>query len=128
VSRPYVIVRHGKRIEVKDLELPTSARRSRRAIQDSFARVPLVWAADVAKATNTPGYLVLTLLVYLAWKAKSSTLVLSNDCLRQFGVDRKAKYRALTRLEKVGVISVRQDPGKATVVTLLGAWGETLLR
>ena len=90
MGKPYVIVRHGKRILVKDLETPNSlARRSRRGIQDGFAMVPLTWAADVAKATNSPAALITSLLVYLSWKAKIPTFTLSNDCLRQFGVNRK---------------------------------------
>ena len=49
---------------------------------------------------NAPGYMVFTLLAYLAWKTKSSTFVLSNDYLKRYGVDRDAKRRALVRLEK----------------------------
>jgi hypothetical protein len=130
MSNVYYVTRHGKRIAVVDMDQPKpkSARSSRRAIRDGFAIVPLAQAADVAKATDTPSYMVFTLLFYLAWKTKSSTFTLSNDCLKQFGVNRWAKYWALGQLEKAGIISVGRDPGKATVVTLLGAWGEALLK
>ena len=128
MSNVYYVVRHGKRIAVVDIETPKSARKSRKAMGDGFAIVPLAQAAEVAKAIDTPGYMVFTLLFYLAWKAKSSTFTLSNVYLRQFGVNRWAKYWALGQLEKAGIISVGRDPGKATVVTLLGTWGETLQR
>jgi hypothetical protein len=120
MGKPYVMVRHGKRIVVEDLETPnSSARRLRRGIQDGFAMVPLTWAADVAKATNSPAALITSLLVYLSWKAKSPTFTLSNDCLRQFGVNRKAKYRVLARLEKAGLIRVQRTSGRALIVTLV---------
>ena len=68
---------------------------------------------------NTPGYMVFTLLAYLAWKTKSSTFVLSNDCLKRYGVDRDAKRRALARLEKAGVIRIERHGRHAPKVTLL---------
>jgi hypothetical protein len=75
--------------------------------------------ADVTEAMNTPGYMVFTLLAYLAWKTKSSTFVLSNDCLKRYGVDRDAKRRALARLEKAGVIRIERHGRHAPKVTLL---------
>jgi hypothetical protein len=83
------------------------------------AMVPLGWAADVTEAMNTPGYMVFTLLAYLAWKTKSSTFVLSNDYLKRYGVDRDAKRRALVRLEKAGVIRIERHGRHAPIVTLL---------
>ena len=59
--------------------------------KDAFAVVPLGWAADVTEAMNNPGYMVFTLLAYLAWKTKSSTFVLSNDCLK---LRRRSRRRA----------------------------------
>jgi hypothetical protein len=107
----------------EDLIPSTRPRRSRRSHEigkkGRFAQVSLDWAAKVAKAADAPDYMVFTLLVYLAWKAEGSAFILSNDHLKQFGINRWTKYRALTRLEKAGIIRVRRDPGKATVVALL---------
>jgi hypothetical protein len=70
---------------------------------------------------GSPGVLIAPLLIQLAWKTKSATFPLPNDLLARYGVDRKAKYWVLRRLEKAGRIRVRNDPGKPTMVTLLTA-------
>ena len=98
---------------------PTPPARKPRGKKNDFALVPLDWAADVTEAMNTPGYMVFTLLAYLAWKTKSSTFVLSNDYLKLYGVDRDAKRRALARLEKAGVIRIERHGRHAPIVTLL---------
>jgi hypothetical protein len=119
VSRVYTIIRHGRRIEVEDLEPPKSARGPRRATREPFAKVYLDGAAAVAKALGSPIVLIAPLLIHLAWRTKSATFPLPNKVLTKYGVDRHAKYRVLRRLEKAGIIDVRNDPGKTTVVTLL---------
>jgi hypothetical protein len=86
---------------------------------NDFARVPLKWAAEVAKATNSPGDMVFILLAYLTWKTKSPTFVLSNDYLKRYGVNREAKRRVLARLEKAGVIKVQRQGLRSPLVTLL---------
>jgi hypothetical protein len=86
--------------------------------KDVFAMVPLAWAAEIAEEADMSSYMIFTLLAYLAWKAKGPTFTLSNDILKQYGISRWAKYRALARLERAGAISVRCDLGKAAVVTL----------
>jgi hypothetical protein len=98
------------------VDLPVKKARDK---SNDFARVPLKWAADVAKAMNSPGYMVLVLLAYLAWKTKSPTFVLSNDYLNRHGVKREVKHRALARLEKAGVIRVQRRGLRAPLVTLL---------
>jgi hypothetical protein len=116
MSRVRTIFSHGKYMDVvsTDSDPPKS-----RGKKDGFAIVPLDWAADVTGAMGAPGYMVLTLLAYLAWKTKSSTFVLSNDYLKRYGVGRDAKRRALARLEKAGVIRIERDGHHAPVVTLL---------
>jgi hypothetical protein len=118
MSRVRTIFSHGKYIEVvsADSDPPTLKSRGK---NDGFAMVPLDWAADVAEAMRAPGYMVFTLLAYLAWKTKSSTFVLSNVYLKRYGVDRDAKRRALARLEKAKVIRIERDGHHAPVVTLL---------
>ena len=39
---------------------------------DNFAQVPLDLAADLAKATRSSGAMVWILLIYRAWRTKSS--------------------------------------------------------
>jgi hypothetical protein len=101
-----------------DASVNPPAREARDKASD-FARVPLRWAADVAKATNSPGYMVFVLLAYLAWKNKGRAFILSNDRLRRYEVSREVKYRALARLEKAGVIRVQRRGLRAPLITLL---------
>jgi hypothetical protein len=121
MSKIYTIVRHGKRIEVEELDPPKSSRSAKKLGHEPFAKMHLKDAAALAKAMGSPRVLIASLLIHLAWKTKSATFPLSNEMLARYGVNRWAKYRALKRLEKAGKISFRTDPGKATIVTLLVA-------
>ena len=118
MSRVRAILSHGKYMKVVGADTTRPARKLS-GKQNDFALVPLGWAADVTAAMNTPGYMVFTLLAYLAWKSKSSTFVLSNDYLKRYGVDRDAKRRALARLEKAGVIRIERHGRHAPMATLL---------
>jgi hypothetical protein len=118
MGRVRTIFSHGRYMEVVSSDPDPPARKSRNK-KEGFALVPLDWAADVAKAMGAPGYMVFTLLAYLAWKAKSSTFILSNDRLKQYGVSREVKCRALARLERAGVIRVERRGRHAPIVTLL---------
>jgi hypothetical protein len=116
MSRVRTIFSHGKFMEVISADpAPCTARKRK----DGFAMVPLDWAADVASASNASSFMIFVLLPYLAWKAKSSTFVLSNDYLKRYGVSRETKRRTLARLEKVGVIRVQRQGFHAPIVTLL---------
>jgi hypothetical protein len=118
MSRVRTIFSHGKYMKVVSVDRTRPARKLSDK-QNDFAIVPLGWATDVTEAINAPGYMVFTLLAYLAWKTKSSTFVLSNDYLKRYGVDRDAKHRALVRLEKAGVILIERHGHHAPIVTLL---------
>ena len=47
------------------------------------------------------------------------TVRLANSEMEALGVDRNAKSRALKQLQKIGLVSIRQDQGKIPVVTLI---------
>ena len=117
MNKTYTIFRHGKHIEVQDLELPTT-RKPRRA-GEPFVKVPLEWVIEAAKAVRSPRALVLTYLLHCAWKAKSSTFSLPNGWLQEHGVDRSIKYRVLRDLEAARMITVERQPRKSPVVTLV---------
>ncbi len=55
---------------------------------------------------------------------KSGRIVLTTKLLEELGVDRYAKKRALSGLEKAGLIEVCQQKGKNPIVTLLSPSGE----
>ena len=61
----------------------------------------------------------LDLLQHRAWKTKSRTFPLSNDVLRGCGISRYVKRHTLQQLEAAGLITLKQLPGRAPIVTLL---------
>jgi hypothetical protein len=114
---PYVI-RHGRRIEVETLDTGVIAKPKRRQPKGKpFAIVPLDWAAEAAKATNSPGLIVCAQLLHLAWKAKSRTVILSSTHL---GVSVKVKSRVLRNLKAARLIEIEHRDGRSPKVTLLG--------
>jgi hypothetical protein len=91
-----------------------------RAKKPPFAPVPLDEAAPYFRAIDGgSGAVVVTLLFYMAWKMKDRTFPLSNELCGRYGVSRWAKYRALARLKKAGMIATQQLGRQATTVTLL---------
>ena len=90
----------------------------RREKKEPFAKVPLWWAAEAAKATRTPKALVWVELLHVAWKAKSLTFPFPCGKLERKGVSRETRRRALRELEAVGLIRVGWRHGKTPLVTI----------
>jgi hypothetical protein len=115
MSNVHYVVRRGRRIAVETLETGTKPRRK----TDLWVKVPLRWAEQAARATGTPKAFVWIWLLHLAWKAKSNTFPLPNKQLRDRGVHRNTKGRALRELEAAGLIQVARTSRKTSAVTLL---------
>lgn len=126
------VMRQGKRIETVEIpltltpeaeaRLQAQARRHKgkaERARNTFVMVPLGWGRQMTRATRSPKAFVALWLLHLAWKAGSSTVTLSNKSLRDHGVSRMTKLRALRELEEAGLITVERHLGRATVVTLL---------
>ena len=107
---------HVKRLR----ELEAAAPKKRKKKVERFVQVPLWWIEAAAKDAGSPETLVLTELLYAAWKAKSSTFPLPNARLKALGVSRKIKYRMLRDLQRRPVILVERGPRKTPIVTLIG--------
>jgi hypothetical protein len=82
------------------------AARPRKRKSDAFIKVPLWWAEQMTQATGTAKAFVGLWLLFLTWKAKSSTVSLTS--------------RALNELEAAGLIKVSRRKNKNPIVTLLG--------
>ena len=106
---------HGRRIEVETFDTGTAPRKHRK--EDLFAKVPLGWAAEAAKATKAPEILVFVDLLYRAWKEKGKSFMMPNGWLKKNGVDRRVKYRVLRNLEAAKLIKVDWQTGKNPLVT-----------
>jgi len=80
--------------------------------------IPLAW---LSRAAALPGRALQVGLAiwFLAGLKKTRTVTLTNAVLKDFGVDRHAKYRGLAVLEGAGLIAVERQPGHAPRVTLL---------
>jgi hypothetical protein len=98
---------------------PAAAKRKTVRTKDPFVKVPLWWAAEVAKATKSPGVMVWVRLLYLAWDNGMRPVPLANVKLKNCGVSRKIKNRVLRDLERAGLITVERRFGKSPVVTLV---------
>jgi hypothetical protein len=118
-GRHYAI-RNGRRFEVEIHNTGVPATKARRLRPETFATVPLQWAAQALAATNNRKAMVAVWLIYRAWQTKSSTFVVPNTALADYGVTRKVKYLALRQLATAGLITVKWQSRRSPVVTLLG--------
>ena len=109
----------GGRFLVETLEYKPSAKKRKAKQEEAFALVPLARAAEVTKCTKTQGAMVWIVLAYLAWKNKSPTVTLSNETMRQYGVNRHVKYRALATLEAAGIVTIKWRNKQSPIVTLI---------
>jgi hypothetical protein len=109
----------GGCILVETLETTPRQKKSEAKRQEEFAKVPLQWAAELAKGTGTRRAMVWIVLLHLAWKNGSMTFPFSNVMLTRLGVDRRMKYHMLEKLEEAGLIKVEHRPKQSPIVTLV---------
>jgi hypothetical protein len=93
---------------------------SRKALtrRQQFIKVPGWWAKKLMKASG-PAWAIAVSLLRLCWERRERTIKLANGWLKEDGINRYAKYRALTYLESAGLIAVERRPRKPPVVTVL---------
>lgn len=87
--------------------------------------LPLDWLERAAKLPGKALHVALTLL-YLMSLRRSSEVRFSQATLRRLGTSRDASYDALAHMAETGLIRLDKRPGRAHVVTLLGANGRPL--
>ena len=80
--------------------------------------IPLSWLTLAAEMPATT-LAVAIALMFEVGRRRSQQIILTTAILTRFGVNRKAKYRALDRLEKSKLISVIRRPRKNPLVTVL---------
>jgi hypothetical protein len=81
---------------------------------------PLAFAVDVCRLTEGRTTLIVAQLIYRRTHVcRSHTVTLPADELAGFGIDRRRKWEALTKLETAGLIRVEKTaPGRSAKVTL----------
>lgn len=115
------IVRNGRRIEVETLEPTTPAPAKRkRGRQGQFVLVPISWVERLQTARCIGTHRLAYYVLFQHWKWGGRPVKLSNVVLPELGVgDAKAKWRALSELERLGLVEVKRQPKKSPIVTVL---------
>ena len=103
---------HGEPQQQQKPQPPSKTRR--------FLKGPIDWGW-LTKAARLSGKALHVAIVLWFWAGikKSRTVLLSNKTLKELGVSRYAKKRALTALEDAGLITVKNQKGRAPVVTII---------
>jgi hypothetical protein len=85
--------------------------------------IPLSWLGQACRLTGEKALATALAIWFLVGlRQRKHDLSLSTACLELFGVlNRSAKYRAITALEKAGLIRVERKRGKNPLVTILDA-------
>ena len=79
--------------------------------------IPLEWITKAAGGEGKTLHVAMALW-FLAGLKRSRKVALSQSKLKLFGVSRQASYRALSRLEGAGLVSVVRHPGRSPIVTI----------
>jgi hypothetical protein len=113
------VIRGGRRIEVETLE-PKMPLKPKRTCQDQFVRVPLTWVDRLRGARCIGSYRLALHLLFHHWKSDGKPIKLSNVILAGLGVGGgKAKWRALSELERLKLVRIDRRPKRSPVVTIL---------
>lgn len=81
--------------------------------------IPLDWLGRAAKLPGKAALATALAIMFEAGRRRSNQVKLTTAILNRFGVNRKAKYRALKQLEGAKLISVVRTPRKNPIVTVL---------
>lgn len=90
-------------------------------IQGEFLKgpIPLDWLGRAAKLPGKASLATALAIMFEVGRRRSQEIVLTTAILLRFGVNRKAKYRALIQLENAGLISVVRQPRRNPLVAVL---------
>jgi hypothetical protein len=113
--------KHGVWLDVKTL--PTTGERTKKTRprpDDRFFGCPIWWLRAVLPVVKGKSELVVAIYLFrLRHVTKSKTVVVPNKWLRENGVSRFVKCRALARLERAGLIAVERRGRVAPEVKFL---------
>jgi hypothetical protein len=93
-------------------QAPKAAPKRHKPSRPQFVMFPLL-LAPVLSGSGEATILLALYLLHQDWKTKGDAFPLSNVALEDWGLTRLQKYRALRRLEKLGLIAVERR-GKAS--------------
>jgi hypothetical protein len=98
-------------------ERATASRRARN--RDKHVGMPLNFMSDVCRLTEGRAALIVALLLYRRTHVNGSrTVTLPTADLIGVGIDRSRKREAPIRLQRAGLIGVRNSKGQSAAITL----------
>jgi hypothetical protein len=84
-----------------------------------YAVCSLTWLERVIPIVHTSTHLAVAVVLYSkCLRRRSQTITLTNQELKRLGISRYAKYRALSRLQEVGMLTIETRNGRSVKVTL----------
>jgi hypothetical protein len=83
--------------------------------------IPLNWLGRAAALSGKAPLATALAIMFEVGRRRSKQITLTTAILNRFNVNRKAKYRALKRLEGANLISVIRTPRRNPIVTVLVA-------
>jgi hypothetical protein len=96
-----------------------SVSRKERKRREQFVMVPFSWIEKLDGATGQT-YRVALLLLHEHWRRRGQPIRVNNCMVVNVGISRQSKWRALSELERHGLITVERRPRKSPVVRVLG--------
>jgi hypothetical protein len=88
--------------------------------------IPLDWIGRAARLAGKAPLATALAIMFEVGRRRSPEITLTTAILQRFGVNRKAKYRALKHLRDAGLIAVHQEPRRNPVVTVIDIKDEPL--
>jgi hypothetical protein len=91
----------------------------REKLEQQFIKVPVNWLNTLGMTKRSATWPVALYLLRLSWKKNSNTVSLPNSMLKELGVSRHEKWRALNELEHKKLVTVESAKGQSPRITLL---------
>ena len=112
----------------KPISMDAKFARTPPRVQGEFLKgpIPLDWLGRAAKLPGKASLATALAIMFEVGRRRSPEITLTTAILDRFGVNRKAKYRALKHLQDAGLIAVHQKPRRNPVVTILNIKDEAL--
>ena len=83
-----------------------------------FVKVPWTWIERLATARYTATYRVALHILYRHWRG-GKPFALPNGMMSREGVERRAKWRGLMELERLGLVAIERRQRKSPLITVL---------
>lgn len=85
--------------------------------REHFVQIPFVWVERL-NGVSGKGCILAMHLAYLHWRNKGRPFTLANGMLKNDGISRASKWRALAELESRGLITIERRPSKSPIITV----------